>query len=425
MTEFYSLLRKSIESRGLKTAAERKDAYDQARRAVIRKLWSREPRLPEDEIARRIAFFDAAVERIEGDLEPAPAQTVVAMQPPAAGSTPAHEGYDRASDYAPAMRKRVMPRVGEAERADTPLVVRPLEPVPVPPPPESEQEEGGHLAMTAEAPVKPEAAPPVSGETDAFPALFQRAGPAEPERATGDEDHAGFEEQDEFDAFDRAGKAPRARLPNERDLVRILAGVIAGLSVFLVGFGIYVFYPRSSGPAVAENVGEQHAAIGDAKTAAEIPRQAVGVVQSFSLFDGRDPQVFVGTPDNPIRFDKDKDGSFTRVSSTADAAGARAVIGPGLANRLAGQTIRVTLTARSSREGGADTLRFAYQSGLAVSHWQVARVSPAYGEIGLIWRVPVQRTSKDGDVLLIEPGIPGDGSGVDIKSIRIDLIKQS
>ena len=100
------------------------------------------------------------------------------------------------------------------------------------------------------------------------------------------------------------------------------------------------------------------------------------------------------------------------------------MIGPGLAARLAGQTIRVTLTARSSKEGGAQNLRFAYQSGVAISHWQVAKVAPTYGDVGLIWRVPAQRTSK-GDALIIEPGIPGDGSGVDIKSIRIDLIAPS
>jgi hypothetical protein len=211
---------------------------------------------------------------------------------------------------------------------------------------------------------------------------------------------------------------------NERAMVRLLSAVIACLAVFIIGFGVYVFLPRSSGPAVAEGGVQISRVISDATTAAEIPKESVKVTQSFDLFDGRDPQVFYSTPDNPVRYDKDADGAFTRVSSSADAAGARAVIGPGLASRLAGQTIRVTLTARSSKEAGALNLRFAYQSGVAISHWQVAKVAPTYGEVGLIWRVPAQRTSK-GDALIIEPGIPGDGSGVDIKSIRIDLIAQS
>jgi hypothetical protein len=218
---------------------------------------------------------------------------------------------------------------------------------------------------------------------------------------------------------------PGVRLPRgEREMVRLLSAVIACLAIVIVGFGVYAFLPRSSGPAVAEGGSQISRVVSDATTAAQIPKEAVKVTQSFDLFDGRDPQVFYSTPDNPVRYDKDADGAFTRVSSTADAAGAKAVIGPGLAARLAGQTIRVTLTARSSKEAGAQNLRFAYQSGVAVSHWQVAKVAPTYGEVGLIWRVPTQRTSK-GDTLIIEPGIPGDGSGVDIKSIRIDLIAQS
>ncbi len=32
------------------------------------------------------------------------------------------------------------------------------------------------------------------------------------------------------------------------------------------------------------------------------------------------------------------------------------------------------------------------------------------------------QTSETGDSLLIQPGIPGDGTGVDVKSIRIDVL---
>jgi hypothetical protein len=35
------------------------------------------------------------------------------------------------------------------------------------------------------------------------------------------------------------------------------------------------------------------------------------------------------------------------------------------------------------------------------------------------------RTSPTGDFLLIEPGIPGDGTAVDVQSIRIDVIATS
>lgn len=66
-------------------------------------------------------------------------------------------------------------------------------------------------------------------------------------------------------------------------------------------------------------------------------------------------------------------------------------------------------------------MRFALQSGLAVSHWQSADLSPNYATYGMIWRVPAARTTA-GDYLLIEPGIPGDGTSVDIRAIRIDIV---
>ncbi len=67
-------------------------------------------------------------------------------------------------------------------------------------------------------------------------------------------------------------------------------------------------------------------------------------------------------------------------------------------------------------------MRFAYQSGLAISHWQTANLSPDFQSLGLLWRVPTMRTNSSGDFLLLEPGIPGDGTGADIQSIRIDIL---
>jgi hypothetical protein len=432
MTDFYSLLKTSVDSRELKTADERKAVYDQARKALIRTLWSADPRLPEDEIASRIAAFDVAAERIEGDFQlPEP----VAAPKTAPTNLPAiYEGYDEAADYAPASGTRTRPSA-QADAVDAPEMEddvgreAPPEPPSRParrwtlPKPQPEPERDSN---EIEQETEPSQSLAVIEDNDPLPSLFRRAERVvekAKERLWRD-DSGGFEEQDAFDRFGDAEKpASKGHKRSEQDLVRILTGVIAGLAIFLVGFMIYVFYPRSSGPAVAES-GTVKQVVSDAATAAEIPKRGLDVITSFDVFDGRDPQVFVGTPDNPIRFDKDGDGGFTRVSSTAEAAGARAVIGPGLASRLAGQTIRITLTARSSKEGGADKLRFAYQSGVAISHWQAANVSQAYSEIGLIWRVPAQRTAES-DALIIEPGIPGDGSGVDIKAIRIDLIKQS
>jgi hypothetical protein len=267
MTDFYSLLRKSIESRDLKTAEERKTVYEQARKAMIRTLWSAEPRLPEDEIASRIASFDVAVERIEGDFElPDPAAQ--------AATAPTHlpavyEGYDEAADYAPASATRpsqAPARRAEAERAEASQ--RDLEPaaVPAPPPkpaarralpkPEPEPEPEAH----GEAEPEPTHADTAAEDSDPLPSLFRRAERVvemAKERLWRD-DAAGFEEQDAFDRFDNAAKpkAPK-RKRSEREIVGILTGVIAGLAVFLVGFMIYVFYrarparrsPRTARPS--------------------------------------------------------------------------------------------------------------------------------------------------------------------------------
>jgi hypothetical protein len=97
-------------------------------------------------------------------------------------------------------------------------------------------------------------------------------------------------------------------------------------------------------------------------------------------------------------------------------------IGPGIAGRLAGQPARIVIVARSSRESGALNMRFAYQSGIALSHWQSADLGNDYTSYGIVWRVPAMQTDPNGDYLLIEPGIPGDGTAADIKSVRLDLL---
>src|SRR5690606_16101224 len=119
--------------------------------------------------------------------------------------------------------------------------------------------------------------------------------------------------------------------------------------------------------------------VSDAATASRIASQTFDVQQTFSLFDGRDPTIFVTTPENPVRFDSQ--AGLARISSSISSPGVKALIGPGLASRLAGQTVRITLVVRSSPEQGAGSLRFAYQSGVALSHWQTASVTSTYEDV--------------------------------------------
>lgn len=214
---------------------------------------------------------------------------------------------------------------------------------------------------------------------------------------------------------------------SERHAIQILAGAIAALLIALAAFGGYLlFFARGAGeaaatapPAVASS-GEVRREISDAATATRIAAEDYAVAQSYVVFDGTDPTVFASTPDNPLRFASE--AGFVRVSSTASAPGVRAIIGPGLAERLAGQRVRIAILARATPEFGAMSMRFAYQSGLAVSHWQTANMSTDYQAVAMIWRLPAMRTDPNADYLLIEPGIPGDGTGIDIRAIRIDVL---
>jgi hypothetical protein len=213
-------------------------------------------------------------------------------------------------------------------------------------------------------------------------------------------------------------RAP-ARRPSR---LRILIGVVAILAMVFVGGLVWLLLPRVA-PTVDNTVvlqTEVPGGVSDPDTAIRIPKEAIAVTSSFSLFDGKDPTVFAGDPDNPVRFD----GEYARIATSVSSAGAKVIIGAGLSSRLAGRTIRVTIDTRSARENGATSMRFAYQSGVAISHWQTANLSSDFTELGLVWRVPTLRTSPTGDYIIIEPGIPGSGTGVEIKSVRIDLVEE-
>ncbi|MBN9009459.1 MAG: hypothetical protein J0H63_04755, partial [Rhizobiales bacterium] len=103
MSDFYSILKQSIVDRRLTKPGQREEVYGQARAAMIRKLWSFDPPLAEDEIDTRIGTFDRAVERIARDLVAlfaAPPSRSLPPRPPRAQPPPG-EAYDEA-DMAPA-----------------------------------------------------------------------------------------------------------------------------------------------------------------------------------------------------------------------------------------------------------------------------------------------------------------------------------
>lgn len=372
MSDFYSLLKQSILDRGISDAADRDEVYAQARQAMVDHLWTYQPPLAEDDIERRIAAFDAAVDRIEVELAMA-----------------FDEMADGEPDYHGKRPYRPLPPRDRHADVDEPSSLVPRPPV----------------AAAPEA----EPAPP---NYDKARRSDDRWAPDPAPRAY---------RRGQLSAL--AARARRGGL-SERDKIRILAGTIGVLAVILIGFGFYLVRPARESSVTLPI--ESRNQVSDAATAQRNAAAPLAIQQTFVVFNGRDPTVFESSSDNPIDLASDGDGGFARVSSSTDSAGVRVVIGAGLASELAGKRMRVTITARSSADRGAVNMRFAYQSGLAVSPWQTANLGKQYADAALIWRVPSQRTSSTGDdYLVIEPGIPGGGTAADVKSIKIDLLAPS
>lgn len=159
-----------------------------------------------------------------------------------------------------------------------------------------------------------------------------------------------------------------------------------------------------------------------AAPAAAIPAGALAL-ETLNLFDGRDPSVFQSVPDNPVRFEGDTQGGFARVSTSIHSTGSRITVGRGVYERLAGRTIRLVVVARASATSPAHSLRFAYQNGRSLSPWKDGELGKDYAPLSATWTVPKERGGPETDAVLIEPGIPGDGTAADIKSARIEVLK--
>lgn len=395
MSDFYALLKQSIIERGITDAKDRAEIYAQARRAVIRQLWDFRPPLAADEIDSRVGVYDTAVERIEADLRQAFAN-----------------GAGRA-------RRRVA-----ALPAPTPVRL-------------------AGAAVARQLREEPDAPPLADFEDDEFqqprPRQLRPTVPVQPiRRATRNPAPPRQVPQEPYDDYvppelpNERWQEPRpggrVGLPpsltswlgtGEQRTIRLLATAVGALVILLVGVVSFYIGSRSR-EDVTIPIGVRQE-VSDAATAARIAAESQEVVQNFTIFDGRDPTVFGTTADNPVRFDSS--GGFARIGSSASAPGAKVLVGPGLAAQLAGKTVRLVLEARSSTDNGAVNMRFAYQSGVAISHWQTANLDRDFTPVGLIWRLPAMRTNPAGDYIIIEPGIPGDGTGVDIRTIRIDIIK--
>src|SRR5581483_5743696 len=440
--------------------------------AVIRQLWTYDPPLSESDIQSRIDDFDAAVADIERDIErsfaetrPAPRGRSGKPRPPAGSRSSVYEGYDEASDYASSIPARPPARGSERDR-DGNRGRR--EPPPAAPDIDEASLEEIEAALSARSSAIERSMRQVADDPEYDADDDRRGGeasaetysgyeedlpPYEADTQTGEEepypfhdrdDHAGGNAGEDEDVEPGAGpvrrgfasaahsarsfRPPKWSEMSESARIKLLLGAIGVLLLLLVGLAA-ILLTRGSVPrqTVADPAPSARSPVAiAANPGANLPPPPApapsDALETFVIFDGRDPTVFQAASGNPVRFEGDTTGGFARVSSSAADAGVRVLIGPGLAGRLAGRNVRLTITARSASENGALGMRFAYQSGVALSPWQSSNLSPDFAAINLTWRVPTQRTDPNGDYILIEPGIPGDGTGVDVKSIRIDVL---
>jgi hypothetical protein len=420
MTDFYALLKQSIIERDIRDASDREAVYAQARQAIIKQLWAFRPPLAADEIDTRVGAYDSAVEQIEKDLK----------------AEFARDSAKRRTETVPSprVRRKAEPPPPDPEPLTELEAVREADDddddgndeIAAPPLAEWRHEEGGDV-------------PPLDDEDEAYErgipragtdTAFRRRAPADAEVEDDQADVSGYDEDRGEER--RAGEHERWRDDgkivartnwwlsfSDRDKIQILAGAIAALAIALVALLAYLYFSRDTSTGVTLDIGVRRE-VSDAATASKIAAEPLEATASYSVFDGRDPTIFATTPNNPVRFVSE--GGYARVSSSVSAPGAKVHIGPGLAARLAGKPVRVTIVARASEDNGAASMRFAYQSGVAISHWQTANLSSQYEAVGILWRLPAMRTDPDGDYVVIEPGIPGDGTGVDIQSIKVDVL---
>ncbi|MHA1560263.1 MAG: hypothetical protein ACTSWI_06285 [Alphaproteobacteria bacterium] len=139
------------------------------------------------------------------------------------------------------------------------------------------------------------------------------------------------------------------------------------------------------------------------------------------MFDGGDPSVFEAAADNPTNYLADVGGGVVRITSTINSGGARLAIGPDAANSLAGHQVRVVMEARGTPDQAAAAVRLAYQQDLIILDWRLARLIGEFAVITATWTIP-GRVAEGTDYLLIEPGVAGDGTAIDVRSIRFELL---
>lgn len=399
MSQLDNVLRRSIAHLHPSDPMGRERVFASAREAMIRLLRVYDPPLTSFEIDSKIREFDDIVDTIEAELAWA---RPFMLPPPAAVAADA---------------------TGTLTRERPPMV-----------PPSSRRVLPGPVYPDVEAEPEVEIEPPPPADDDDYDDYL-------------DDDYEDIEPDDypEDDDLYDAGYGPLDRLMDFVDRIswRIVAAAVVAI-LLAGGIGVLFLHGRTpSGeaspaaevaaaptPAAAPQEPEpsQRPAAAtptsaEPQTPAASDANAGGLaLETMVLFDGRDPSVFQSAPDNPVAFQGDEQGGFARVSSSTSSTGARVEVGRGVYERIAGHRIRIVLVARGSRLAPATSLRFAYQNGRVQSPWTDVAVAGQYTPLSAIWQAPKDRGGPEFDSIIIEPGVPGDGTSVDIRSVRIEVL---
>jgi hypothetical protein len=109
-----------------------------------------------------------------------------------------------------------------------------------------------------------------------------------------------------------------------------------------------------------------------------------------------------------------------RIASST-AGGARATIARNVAQQLGGHTIRIAIDARGTPGRESITARLGYQRGDGLLEWQTINLGAAFYIWTVDWAIPAGTST--GDFVIIEPGIPGDGTALDIRGLTIQVLE--
>ena len=228
--------------------------------------------------------------------------------------------------------------------------------------------------------------------------------------------------------YDAAATRQRQFRRNLFNRVMPPAAALATVGIILA---VTQFYGREIVDRVEEGLRPREAVRIDAPRAPEpvIPKTEIAasgaptnaLKPDATLFDGTDASVFVANAAHPIEVLGEADHRFARItSSLTDSADARLVIPPAIADRLAGREVHIVVAARSATEDGSGTVRFAYRAGDETTAFVAQPLGKDYRRLELVWNVP-GGSSLGQHSILIEPGLLGGGSSVDIRNAVIYL----